>query len=70
MKDDWQGQHFIRSKPKTKAARTSETQSVVQSLVHAKRRRNGAGQGQSGGFWARAIHAAAVRANILGGKDD
>lgn len=70
MKDDWQGEHFIRSKPKTKAARVSDTQSVVQSLVHAKRRKNGVGQGQLGGYWARSIHAAAVHANILGGKDD
>lgn len=67
MQDAWKGEALLAVPKRSKAAINSETQSIAQRLAHARRRAAGAGQSQSGGLWARRIHAAAIAARIQGG---
>lgn len=67
MQDSWKGEALLAVPKRSKAEARCETQSIAQRMAHARRRAAGVGQSQSGGLWARRIHAAAVAARIRGG---
>lgn len=68
MSDDWKGLHLIKSKPKSREERRSESNALVSRLGHKKRTAQGCNMAAVKGPWAETIQRWQLRGKIERGQ--